>query len=95
MFTLMQILENSHEFQVDTHHLFVDFKQTNDAPNRDELFPAMNEFGIPRTLVKLCQMAPSNSMFKSRWDNYQEVPNCQIFKTQGDALSYIASSAFC
>ena len=56
IFTLRQILEKTHEFQVDTHHLFIDFRQAYDTPQRNELFKAMNLFGIPSKLIKLCQM---------------------------------------
>ena len=37
IFTLRQILEKTQEFQVDTHHLFVDCKQAYDTPLRHEL----------------------------------------------------------
>ncbi|WP_369199178.1 reverse transcriptase domain-containing protein, partial [Streptomyces djakartensis] len=55
IFTLRQILEKTHEFQVDRHHLFVDFKQAYDT-HRDELFAAMNQL-----LIKLSQMTLKNT----------------------------------
>ena len=35
IFTLRQILEKTQEKQIDTHHLFVDFKDAFDSPNRE------------------------------------------------------------
>ena len=49
--TLRQILEKTQEFQVDTHHLFIDFKQTYDTLQRTELYKAMNRFCIPGKLI--------------------------------------------
>ena len=52
LFTLRQILENIQEHQVDTHHLFIDFRQAYDTPTRDELYHAMNQFGNPEKLIR-------------------------------------------
>ncbi|KMQ83699.1 endonuclease-reverse transcriptase [Lasius niger] len=38
IFTLRMILEKTREYQVDTHHLFIDFKQAYDSIIRDELW---------------------------------------------------------
>jgi len=50
--TLRQILEKT-EFQIETHHLFVDFRTAYDKVNRNQLYKAMLEFGIPPKLVRL------------------------------------------
>ncbi|XP_055855997.1 uncharacterized protein LOC129919171 [Episyrphus balteatus] len=47
IFTLRQILEKTQEQQIDTHHLFIDFKAEYDSIYRDELYRAMSSFGIP------------------------------------------------
>ena len=39
MFTLRQVLEKTHEFNVDTHHLFIDFKQAYDSIRRSSFSP--------------------------------------------------------
>ena len=44
------------EKQIPTYHLFIDFRQGYDTPNRDELYHAMNHFGIPSKLIILRQM---------------------------------------
>ena len=41
------------EFQIETHHLFVDFKTAYDKVKRNRLYKAMLEFGIPPKLVRL------------------------------------------
>ena len=88
LFTLRQILEKTQEYQVDTHHLFVDFKQAYDTPTRDELFRAMNHFGIPAKLIKLCQMTLRNTWSCIRVGN-ETSKNFQTVRgfRQGDALS--------
>ena len=50
--TLRQILEKTLEFQIDTHHLFIDFKTVYDKVNRNQLYKAMQELGIPLKLVR-------------------------------------------
>ena len=47
IFTLRQILKKTQEHQINTHHLFVDFKSPFDTPHRDHLYATMSEFGTP------------------------------------------------
>ena len=61
IFTLRQILEKTHENQIDTHHLFVDYKAAFDSPIRDCLYATMSEFGIPAKLIRLFRMTLSNT----------------------------------
>ena len=61
IFTLRQILEKTHEFQVDTHHLFVDYKAAFDSPIREAVHEIMAELGIPAKLTRLCMMTMSNT----------------------------------
>ena len=88
IFTLRQILEKTHEFQVDTHHLFIDFKQAYDTPTRDELFKAMNRFGIPSKLIKLCRMTllDTRSCVRINGATSNTFTTIRGFR-QGDALS--------
>ena len=55
IFTLRQILEKTQEFQVDTHHLFIDFKHAYDTPQRTELYKAMNRFEIPASSLNFAK----------------------------------------
>lgn len=88
LFTLRQILEKTHEFQVDTYHLFIDFKQAYDTPTRDELFKAMNLFGIPSKLINLCRMTltDTRSCVRVGGTTSKTFPTIRGFR-QGDALS--------
>ena len=56
MFTLRQILEKTHEFNIDTHRLFIYFKQANDSKRRDRLISAMYALGIPAKFVNMCRL---------------------------------------
>ncbi|XP_070136101.1 uncharacterized protein [Drosophila bipectinata] len=62
IFTLRQILEKSYENQIDTYHLFVDYKAAFDSPRRDRLYAVMSELGIPVKLTRLCRMTLSNTI---------------------------------
>ena len=88
IFTIRQILEKTQEFQIDTHHLFIDFKQAYDTPKRYKLFKAMNRFGIPSKLIKLCQMTLDNtwSCVKAAGMTSNNFRTVRGFR-QGDALS--------
>ena len=41
------------ELSISIHQLFVDYKQTHDFIFRNELFYIMEEFGIPKNLIRL------------------------------------------
>ena len=88
IFTLRQILEKTHEFQVDTHHLFVDYKAAFDSPTRECLPRIMSEFGIPAKIIRLCMMTLSNTTSSVKVGPETSAP----FETvrgfrQGDPLS--------
>jgi hypothetical protein len=53
--TLRQILEKTLEFQIETHHLSIDFKTAYDKVNRYQHYKAMLELGIQPKLVRLTQ----------------------------------------
>lgn len=88
MFTLRRILERTLEYQIDTYHLFVDFKAAYDSINREELFTAMSEFGIPHKLISLCRMTVANTRctIKGSEDDAATFETKNGFR-QGDALS--------
>lgn len=56
IFSLRQILEKCREYNVDTHHLFVDFKAAYDSVMRSELWNTMAEFGFPHKLIALTKL---------------------------------------
>ena len=61
IFTPPQILEKIHETQVDTHHLFINYKAAFDNPIRDRVFAAISELDVPAKLIRLCKITLSNS----------------------------------
>ena len=88
IFTLRQILEKTREFQIDTHHLFIDFKQAYDSIVGDELYVAMDQLGIPRRLISLCQMTLLDTKSAVRVSKKASQPfNTTKGFRQGDALS--------
>jgi sorting nexin-29 len=54
--TIRQILEKTKEYNIDTYHLFIDFKAAYDSINREKLLEAMLEFNIPKKLISLTRM---------------------------------------
>jgi len=88
IFTLRQILEKTLEVQIDTHHLFVDFKAAFDSVDRDELYNTMSSFDIPAKLVRLCRMTLENSRCSVRvGEDLTEAFHVKKGLRQGDALS--------
>jgi len=67
--TLRHILEKTLEFQIETHHLFIDFKTAYDKVNRNQLYKAMLEFGIPPKLVRLTQATMEGTTAKVKVQN--------------------------
>ena len=53
MFTLRQILDKFREYNLHTHHLFVDFKAAYDSVKRNKLWHIMLEYGFPTKLIKV------------------------------------------
>lgn len=54
--TLRQILEKTQEHNIETHHIFVDFKAAYDTINRKKLFKAREELNIPSHLISLIKL---------------------------------------
>ena len=88
IYTLRQILEKTQEKQIDTHHLFVDFKAAFDSTIRDHLYAAMSEFGIPAKLIRLCRMTLSSTscLVRIGMDLSEPFDTKRGFR-QGDSLS--------
>ena len=67
--TLRQILEKKLEFQIETHHLFIDFRTAYDKVNGNQLYKAVLEFGIPPKLVRLTQAMMDGTTAKVKVQN--------------------------
>ena len=53
IFAIRQILQKTREFNIETHHLFIDFKAAYDTINRAEMLKIMNELNFPTKLIRL------------------------------------------
>jgi hypothetical protein len=53
LFALRQILEKCNEFNITTHHLFIDFKAAYDTIIRIEVYVGMSELNFPTKLIRL------------------------------------------
>ena len=53
MFTLRMILNKFLEYNLQTHHLFINFKAPYDSVTRNELWQIMSEHGFPAKLIRL------------------------------------------
>jgi hypothetical protein len=54
-FSLRQILEKSNEFNITTHHLFIDYKAAYDTITRNEIYVIMAELDFPNQTNKINQ----------------------------------------
>jgi hypothetical protein len=88
--TLRLILEKTLAFKIETHHLFIDFKTVYEKVNRNQLFKAMLELGIPPKLVRLTQATMEGTTAKVKIQNeLRESFHIQNGVRQGDALACI------
>jgi hypothetical protein len=53
LFAQRQKLEKCNEFNVTTHHLFIDFKTACDTIIRNEIYVGMSELNFPTKLIRL------------------------------------------
>ena len=74
--------------QINTLHLFVDFKSAFDTPQRDQVYANMSEFGISAKLIRLCEMTLQNVPCVVKVGNNLSEPfdAKRVFR-QGDSLS--------
>jgi hypothetical protein len=53
---MRQILEKCWEQNIETHHLFVDFKSVYDSIWKEEIWIAMHKQEFPKKLLEMCKM---------------------------------------
>ena len=56
IFTLRQILEQSHEFNSPIYANFVDFRKAFDSIHRDSLYKILQHYGVPDKLVNIIKL---------------------------------------
>lgn len=62
IFTLRQVLQKCCEFNLPTHHLFMDLSDALNTVDRDQLWQIMNEYGLPTKLTRLIKETTTNLM---------------------------------
>jgi hypothetical protein len=83
-------LEKTLEFQIETHHFFIYFKTAYEKFNRNQLYEAMQELGIPPELVRLTQAMMEGTTAKFKIQNEPSGSfHIQNGLRQGDALACI------
>ena len=81
-------MEKSWEYNLDIHHIFIDFKQAYDSILRGQLWKILTNFGIPRKLVTLVKMCMEGSHNIIKIDGQLSEPFTVLNGLrQGDALS--------
>ena len=86
--SLRQILEKCLEHNINTYHLFVDFRSAYDCIKREALYEAMVEFGIPHKLVRLVKATMTNVRSRVRVEQDLSTPfHSRTGLRQGDALA--------
>ena len=88
LFGIRQILEKCREFNIETHHLFIDFKAAYDKIIRKELWKIMAEFGFPEKLISLTMLTLTNVKSQVRIRNLlSDFFDIMDGLRQGDPLS--------
>ena len=88
IFNLRLILQRGNEFNVQTFHLFIDFKQAYDRTKRNELYVAMKELGFETKYVRLVKATLDGTKCRVKVQNdLSELFAVREGLKQGDALS--------
>jgi Reverse transcriptase (RNA-dependent DNA polymerase) len=85
LFALRQILEKGNEYNIPTHHLFIDFKAAYDTIIRNKVYVSMLELDFPK-LIRLTKATLTTVLFCVKIQN----DFSEYFETrqgQGDVLS--------
>ncbi|KID80942.1 endonuclease-reverse transcriptase, partial [Metarhizium majus ARSEF 297] len=88
MFAIRQVLQKCREYNVPTHHLFIDFKSAYDTIDREQLWQIMHEYGFPDKLIRLIKATMDRVMCVVRVSGTLSSPfESRRGLRQGDGLS--------
>jgi hypothetical protein len=73
LFALRQVLEKWNEFNITTHHLFIDFKAAYDTLVRNKVNVGMSELNFPTKLIRLSKATLTIGRAASKYKT--SVPN--------------------
>ncbi|KXJ78577.1 hypothetical protein RP20_CCG004135 [Aedes albopictus] len=87
MFAIRQVLQKCREYNVPTHHLFIDFKSGYDTIDRDQPWQIMHEYGFPDKQTRLIKATMDRVMCVVRASGTLSSPfESRIGLRQGDGL---------
>jgi hypothetical protein len=86
LFSLRQILRKCNEFNIKTHHLFIDFKAAYDTIVRNEVYVGITELNFPTKLIRLTKATLTIVYVKIQNDCSESFETLQGLR-QGDVLS--------
>jgi sorting nexin-29 len=95
IFTIRQVLEKCYKQNINVYQLYVGFRQAFDSINRQFIYEAMAEFGIPSKLISLTKM--TLEMIYNRVKIQNELSDSFMTNTgvrQGDSLSTVLWKKF-
>jgi sorting nexin-29 len=88
LFSIRQIVQKSYEMNVETLHLFVDFRAAYDSIDREGLWNIMAESQFPHKLIRLLKATLARVMCCVKvQDTTSSLFECRIGLRQGDELS--------
>jgi endonuclease/exonuclease/phosphatase family metal-dependent hydrolase len=90
VFTIRQIMEKFYEHDIDLHFLFIDFQQAFDSVKRAKMYQVLEEFGVPRKIIRLVKMTMDGT--RARVKITGRMGESFTFNTgvkQGDSLSAV------
>jgi len=87
-YAFAKYLKKKRECNEEVHQLFIDFKKAFDSVRREVLYKILNEFGIPKKLVRLIKMSMTETYSRVRvGKNVSDRFPVRNGLKQGDALS--------
>ena len=88
IFAVRQVMQKCREYNVPTHHLFIDFKSAYDTIDRDQLWQIMHDNGFPDKLTRLVKATMDRVMCVVRVSGTLSSPfESRRGLRQGDGLS--------
>jgi sorting nexin-29 len=88
LFSIRQIVQKSYEMNVETHHLFIDFRAAYDSVDREGLWSIMAEFQFPHKLIRLLKATLASVMCCVKVQgSTSRMFDCRVGLRQGDELS--------
>lgn len=69
LFTMRHLLEKLWEYNITSYHLFIDIKTAYDIIDREKMWKALAELGIPDEIILMCKLVTENSQARVRINN--------------------------